>query len=72
MEKELDDVGPLNAIGTAKSAATFDFAHGSDPTDNTAPDSENITGGGYFEVPANSSFNIIVNEPTDYCCTYIK
>jgi len=34
--------------------------------------SENIQGGGYFEVPANSSFNIIVNEPTDYCCTYIK
>jgi uncharacterized protein YaiE (UPF0345 family) len=34
--------------------------------------SEHIKGGGYFEVPANSSFNIIVNEPTDYCCTYIK
>ena len=44
MEKKLDVVGPLNAIGTAKSAATFDFAHGSDPTDNTASDSENITG----------------------------
>jgi uncharacterized protein YaiE (UPF0345 family) len=34
--------------------------------------SENIKGGGYFEVPANTSFNIVVNEPTDYCCTYIK
>jgi purine/pyrimidine-nucleoside phosphorylase len=34
--------------------------------------SENIKGGSYFEVPANTSFNIVVNEPTDYCCTYIK
>lgn len=37
-----------------------------------ASNSENIQGGSYFEVPANTSFNIIVNEPTDYCCTYIK
>lgn len=28
--------------------------------------------GEYFEVPANSSFDIKVNVPTDYCCTYIK
>ncbi len=34
--------------------------------------SENIKAGGYFEVPANSSFNIVVHEPTDYCCSYIK
>ena len=33
---------------------------------------ETIKGGGYFEVPANSSFDIKVYEPTDYCCTYIK
>jgi len=33
---------------------------------------ETIKGGEYFEVPANSSFDIKVNEPTDYCCTYIK
>ena len=33
---------------------------------------ETIKGGSYFEVPANSSFDIKVLEPTDYCCTYIK
>jgi len=33
---------------------------------------EIIKGGEYFEVPANSSFDIKVLEPTDYCCTYIK
>ena len=33
---------------------------------------EVIKGGEYFEVPANSSFDIKVLEPTDYCCTYIK
>ncbi len=32
---------------------------------------ETIKGGEYFEVPANSSFNIKVLEITDYCCTYI-
>ena len=32
---------------------------------------ETIKGGEYFEVPANSSFNIKVLEVTDYCCTYI-
>ncbi len=33
---------------------------------------EKIVGGEYFEVPADSSFDIKVNEITDYCCTYIK
>lgn len=33
---------------------------------------ESIKGGEYFEVPANSSFDIKVLEVTDYCCTYIK
>lgn len=33
---------------------------------------EVIKGGEYFEVPANSSFDIKVKEVTDYCCTYIK
>ncbi|MBD3841238.1 MAG: DUF1255 family protein [Campylobacterales bacterium] len=38
------------------------------------PDDSNkeiICGGEYFEVPANSSFDIKVLEVTDYCCTYI-
>jgi len=38
------------------------------PDDNNA---ETIKGGEYFEVPANSSFDIKVLEVTDYCCTYI-
>ncbi len=29
-------------------------------------------GGEFFEVPANSSFKLIVKETTDYCCSYIK
>lgn len=33
---------------------------------------EIIKAGEYFEVPANSSFDIKVNEVTDYCCTYIN
>jgi purine/pyrimidine-nucleoside phosphorylase len=39
------------------------------------PDDSNmevVKGGEYFEVPANSSFDIKVLEVTDYCCTYIK
>ncbi|SHH92094.1 pyrimidine/purine nucleoside phosphorylase [Clostridium grantii] len=32
----------------------------------------NFTGGSEFEVPANSSFKLIVKETTDYCCSYIK
>ncbi len=39
------------------------------PDDNNA---ETINGGEYFEVPANSSFDIRVLEVTDYCCTYIN
>jgi purine/pyrimidine-nucleoside phosphorylase len=33
---------------------------------------ETIKGGDYFEVPANSAFDIKVKTVTDYCCTYIK
>jgi uncharacterized protein YaiE (UPF0345 family) len=33
---------------------------------------ETIKSGEYFEVPANSSFDIKVFEVTDYCCTYIN
>ena len=33
---------------------------------------EHIKAGEYFEVPANSSFDIKVNSITDYCCTYIN
>jgi len=25
-----------------------------------------------FEVPANSSFDLVIKTPTDYCCSYIK
>lgn len=32
---------------------------------------ETIKGGEYFEVPANSVFDIKVKKITDYCCTYI-
>ena len=32
---------------------------------------ESFVGGQYFEVPANSSFEIKVDEITDYCCTYL-
>jgi len=32
---------------------------------------EIVKGGEYFEVPANSKFDIKVNTITDYCCTYI-
>ena len=31
-----------------------------------------ITGGQSFEVPAQSSFKLIIKELTDYCCSYIK
>ncbi|GIM30459.1 UPF0345 protein [Clostridium polyendosporum] len=30
-----------------------------------------ITGGQSFEVPANSSFKLVVKELTDYCCSYL-
>jgi len=39
------------------------------PDDNNL---EVIKSGEFFEVPANSSFDIKVLEVTDYCCTYIK
>ncbi len=39
------------------------------PDDNNK---ERYKEGEYFEVPANSSFDIKVNSVTDYCCTYIK
>jgi uncharacterized protein YaiE (UPF0345 family) len=32
---------------------------------------ETIKGGEFFEVPANSSFDIKVKSITDYCCTYL-
>ena len=38
------------------------------PNDNNV---EYIKSGEYFEVPANSEFEIKVNTVTDYCCTYI-
>ena len=33
---------------------------------------ETIETGGFFEVPANCSFDIKVLEITDYCCTFIN
>ena len=33
---------------------------------------ETFHGGSSFEVPANSSFEIKVEEITDYCCTYLN
>jgi uncharacterized protein YaiE (UPF0345 family) len=39
------------------------------------PDSsewELFTEGQAFEVRANSKFKLIVNEPADYCCSYVK
>ncbi|WP_461204834.1 pyrimidine/purine nucleoside phosphorylase [Clostridium sp. DL1XJH146] len=33
---------------------------------------ENFLSGSEFEVPANSSFKLVVKETTDYCCSYIK
>lgn len=32
---------------------------------------QDISGGEKFEVPANSSFKLVVKEITDYCCSYI-
>lgn len=31
-----------------------------------------VTGGESFEVPAQSSFRMIVKSPTDYCCSFVK
>lgn len=33
---------------------------------------ETFKGGDSFDVPANSSFEIKVDEITDYCCTYLN
>ncbi len=33
---------------------------------------ETVKGGEYFEIPANSKFDIKVKTITDYCCTYIS
>lgn len=33
---------------------------------------ETFVGGEFFEVPSNSSFEIKVDEITDYCCTYLS
>lgn len=33
---------------------------------------ENFSGGGSFEVPANSSFELKIHSITDYCCSFIK
>jgi len=33
---------------------------------------ETFEAGEYFEVPANSGFEIKVDEVTDYCCTFLK
>jgi len=33
---------------------------------------QHITGGQAFEVPANSSFKLVIKEMADYCCSYIK
>ncbi len=33
---------------------------------------QNVQGGAGFEVPANSSFELKVNTPVDYCCSYMK
>lgn len=32
---------------------------------------KNVNGGESFDVPENSSFNMKVSEPTDYCCSFI-
>lgn len=30
-----------------------------------------VEGGGAFEVPGNTYFDIKIHQPTDYCCSYI-
>ena len=32
---------------------------------------QNIEGGQSFNVPANASFDIVIETPVDYCCSYI-
>lgn len=31
-----------------------------------------VKGGESFEVPANAKFTVKINQPTDYCCSFIK
>ncbi len=31
-----------------------------------------VQGGESFEVPANSKFSVKIQQPTDYCCSYIE
>jgi uncharacterized protein YaiE (UPF0345 family) len=31
-----------------------------------------VQGGESFDVPANSSFNVKIHSPTDYCCSFLK
>ena len=33
---------------------------------------QKVTGGGSFNVPANSAFTVKIITPTDYCCSFIK
>lgn len=33
---------------------------------------QTINEGHSFQVPANASFRLIIDKPTDYCCSYIK
>jgi len=35
-------------------------------------DWKKITGGEFFEVPANSKFTMKVKTPSDYCCSFLK
>lgn len=33
---------------------------------------KSVKAGGYFEVPANSKFDLVVRELADYCCSYLE
>jgi len=33
---------------------------------------QKVTGGESFDVPANATFAVKINTPTDYCCSFIK
>lgn len=34
-------------------------------------DWQSISAGQSFDVPANASFDVVIEMPTDYCCTYL-
>lgn len=34
-------------------------------------DWQSISAGQSFDVPANASFDVVIETPTDYCCTYL-